>query len=68
MFRSAALSQKAALQMPLAVPTPPVKMRLERSAERDKREIINILSAEDAQSKAERISNRPALLYLSYLY
>ena len=40
-FRSAALSQKAALQMPLAVTTPPVKMRLERSAERDKREIIN---------------------------
>ena len=37
--RSAALSQKAALQMPLAVTTPPVKMRLERSAERDKREI-----------------------------
>ena len=39
--RNAALSQKAALQMPLAVTTPPVKMRLERSAERDKREIIN---------------------------
>ena len=37
--RSAALSQKAALQMPLAFTTPPVKMRLERSAERDKREI-----------------------------
>ena len=37
--RSAALSQKAALQMPLTVTTPPVKMRLERSAERDKREI-----------------------------
>ena len=36
---SAALSQKAALQMPFAATTPPVKMRLERSAERDKREI-----------------------------
>ena len=66
--RSAALSQKAALQMPFSSTTPPVKMRLERSTERDKREIINILSAEDAQSNAERISNRPALLYLSYLY
>ena len=31
--RSAALSQKAALQMPFAATTPPVKMRLERSAE-----------------------------------
>ena len=31
--RSAAFSQKAALQMPLAFTTPPVKMRLERSAE-----------------------------------
>ena len=27
------------LQLPFAVTTPPVKMRLERSAERDKREI-----------------------------
>ena len=33
MFRSAALSQKAALQLPFAAATPPVKMRLERSAE-----------------------------------
>ena len=40
-FRSAALSQKAALQLPFSVTAPPVKMRLERSAERDKREIIN---------------------------
>ena len=39
--------------------TPPVKMRLERSAERDKREIINILSAEYVQSAAEHILNRP---------
>ena len=31
--RSAALSQKAALQMPFPATTPPVKMRLERSAE-----------------------------------
>ena len=37
--RSAALSQKAALHLPLFSTTPPVKMRLERSAERDKREI-----------------------------
>ena len=55
MFRSAALSQKAALQMPLAVTPPPVKMRLERSAERDKREIINNSSAIDVQSAAEHI-------------
>ena len=47
--------------MPFPVTTPPVKMRLERSAERDKREIINILSAEYAQSNAEGISNRPAV-------
>ena len=58
MFRSAALSQKAALQMPLAVMTPPVKMRFERSAERDKREIINNSSAIDVQSAAEHIKNR----------
>ena len=37
--RSAALSQKAALQMPFAATTPPVKRRLERPAGRDKREI-----------------------------
>ena len=30
---------QAALQMPFSITTPPVKMRLERSAERDKREI-----------------------------
>ena len=47
--------------MPFAVTTPPVKMRLERSAERDKREIINILSAEYAQSErgAHFKSSRP---------
>ena len=66
--RSAALSQKAALQLPFFITTPPVKMRLERSAERDKREIINNSSAIDVQSAAERIPNRLALLYLSYLY
>ena len=58
MFRSAALSQKAALQMPLAVTTPPVKMRLERSAERDKRESKNNSSAKYVQSEAADISNR----------
>ena len=47
--------------MPFSVTTPPVKMRLERSAERDKREIINNLSAEYAQSNAEGILNRPAV-------
>ena len=46
--------------MPLTVATPPMKMRLERSAERDKREIKNKISADDAQSNAERIQNRPA--------
>jgi len=46
--------------MPFAVTTPPVKMRLSRPAGRDKREIYNILSADDAQSEAERILNRPA--------
>ena len=56
--RSAALSQKAALQMPFAATTPPVKMRLERSAERDKREIINNSSAIDVHSAAEHIKNR----------
>ena len=58
---SAALSQKAALQMLFAVTTPPVKMCLERPAGRDKREIINILSAEYVQSAAEHILNRPAV-------
>ena len=58
---SAALSQKAALQMPFSVTTPPVKMRLERPAGRDKREIINNSSAIDVQSKAEHILNRPPI-------
>ena len=55
---SAALAQQAALQMPFSSTTPLVKMRLERSAERDKREIINILSAEYVQRAAEHILNR----------
>ena len=38
------------LQLPFAFTTPPVKMRLERSAERDKREIKNNSSAVYAQS------------------
>ena len=41
-------------------PAPLVKRRLERSAERDKREIKNNFSAVPAQSNAERSSNRPA--------
>ena len=45
--RSAALSQKAALQILFPVTTPSVKMRLERTAERDKREILNNSSTED---------------------
>ena len=46
--------------MPFAVTAPPVKLLLSRPAGRDKREIYNILSADDAQSKAARILNRPA--------
>ena len=51
----------AALQMLFAFTTPPVKMRLERSAERDKREIINILSAEYAQSARDAHSKSSRL-------
>ena len=50
--------RKRRCKWPLSVTTPPVKMRLERSAERDKREIKNNFSAEYAQSNAERIQNR----------
>ena len=39
--------------------TPLVKMRLERPAGRDKREILNNLSAENGQSNAEAILNHP---------
>ena len=45
--------------MHFPVTAPLVKKRLERSAERDKREIKNEFSAEDAQSNAEGILNRP---------
>ena len=59
--RSAALSQKAALHLPLAFTTP---SRENGIAERPQAlrypEIINILSAIYAQSNAERILNRPA--------
>ena len=40
---STALSQKAVLYLPLAATTPPVKVRLERPAGRDKREISIII-------------------------
>ena len=46
--------------MHFPVTAPLVKKRLERSAERDKREIKNDFSAEDAQSNAEGILNRPS--------
>ncbi len=67
--RSGAFSQKAALQMLLSVTTPPVKRRLERSAERDKREIINDLSADYAQSKrgAHFKSSHPLVFIISLL-
>ena len=46
--------------MPFTVTTLPVKMRLERSAERDKREYNNI-SADIAKANASAILNRPAV-------
>ena len=46
--------------MPLTVATPPMKMRLERSAERDKREIKIILPLNMRKAHAARIPNRPA--------
>ena len=66
--RSAALSQKAALQMPFAATTPPVKMRLERSAERDKREIINNSSAEYGQSASGGHSKSSPSRIFAYLH
>ena len=45
--------------MPFPVTTFPVKMSLERSAERDKREYNNI-SADIAKANASAILNRPA--------
>ena len=65
--RRAALSQKAARQLPFPSTTPPVKMRLERSAERDKREILNNNSAEYGQSAAEAIQNRPTRKLAGYV-
>ena len=56
--RSAALSQKAALQMQFGVTTPPVKMRLERPAGRDKREIKNNFPLNMPRAQAEGIFNR----------
>ena len=49
---------------------PPVKMRLERSAERDKREIKIILPLNMRKAHAARIPNRPALpggLFFAFL-
>ena len=46
--------------MPFTVTTFPVKMRLERSAERDKREYKNNFSAIYAQSNAEGILDNKA--------
>ena len=46
--------------MPFTVTTFPVKMRLERSAERDKREYKNNFSAIYAQSNAEGILDHKA--------
>jgi hypothetical protein len=47
--------------MPLPVTTPPVKRRLERSAERDKREYKNNFSAiyGEAHAKPFQIVNTP---------
>jgi len=56
--------------MPFAFTTPPVKMRLERSAERDKREIKIILPLNMRKAHAARIPNRPALpggLFFAFL-
>ena len=43
------------MQMQFSSATPPVKMCLEHSSECDKHEIINMISAEYVQSKAEHI-------------
>ena len=60
--RSAALSQKAALHLPLPSTTPPRENGIaERPQTLRYSEIINILSAIYAQSNAARILNRPAL-------
>ena len=60
--RSAALSQKAALHLPLPSTTPPRENGIaERPQTLRYSEIKNNLSADYGQSKAEAISNRPAL-------
>ena len=59
--RSAALSQKAALHLPFPFTTPPRENGIaERPQALRYPEIINILSADYGQSKAEAILNRPA--------
>ena len=58
--RSAALSQKAALHLPFPATTPPRENAMpERPQTLRLCSIKNNLSADDAQSAAERISNRP---------
>ena len=52
-LRSAALSQKAALQMPFAAMTPPMKMGYRNARRRFC--TPNNLSADDVQSSAARI-------------
>ena len=60
--RSAALSQKAALQLPFPISTLSVKMRLERSAERDKREISANYAQSATTTTAASGGNREELL------
>ena len=58
--RSAALSQKAALHLPFPATTPPREnAKPERPQTLRLCSIKNNLSADDAQSAAERIFNRP---------
>ena len=60
--RSAALSQKAALRLPLLSTTPPRENGIaERPQALRYPENKNLFSAIYAQSNAERILNRPAL-------
>ena len=49
---------------PVPLCAPAVKMRLEHSAECDKRKIINHSSAENVQSPAEHILNRPTVRFV----
>ena len=67
---SAALSQKAALQMPFAFTTPPVEMRLERSAELVRAKPFHLLAQtalglsllrKRGRSKREIINNSSAI-------